>query len=299
MKFQGNAQRESKVNIDGGNSLINGPLGQMMAFSMLQKKQQEGQNIASNQAPQGMLNTEFSGPLGNRAVNPEAEAKVAAIKASALAPIEIDKAVKKKLAEEANDAIIKGNTAINQLQYGVSRFKALQDANKTQEGMPGLMQRAKGMLGQAKGAIGLNPEEQAWNEYARTVATQLSAAASPRTPTLLVEYYQHALGGADQTYEEFSRRIHNIVSEQKARQSAYSGTPYSQKDADEITGKILAVPAAKDPRSFFPKDNSDTNIPQAGPQTSLQSDPLDGKVIVNPSTKIRLKRQGGKWQPIQ
>jgi hypothetical protein len=140
------------------------------------------------------------------------------------------------------------------------------------------------------GALGMNPEEQAWNEYARTVATQLSAAASPRTPTLLVEYYQHALGGANQTNEEFQRRVHNIVSEQTARQSAYSGKPYSQDYADSITSRLLSTPPAKDPNNFFPVGNEDTGIPNSGSQATGGMSPLPGMNKLNQIGTIKVIR---------
>lgn len=266
-----------------GNDMMNGPLGQMMAMGMLMSRANIGQGMAT-QSPQGMVTQSYSSPFGTQSVNPQAEAQVAATKQQALNPIEIEKAVQQKQSEEANDSIMKGNAALNQLQYGASRFKALQASNRTAGTDPGYVQRGMGILGQASGAVGMNPNEQAWNEYTTTVATNLAASASPRTPTLLVDKYIHALGPANQTLQEFGSRVQNLVSEVHGRQMGYLGKPYNQDEADARTQQILAAPPAKDINSFFPKDTSDTGLPSNNPQaTSPQMSPIPG---MNPGNQV-------------
>lgn len=215
-------------------------ISQQAMLQGLQQKQAFGQKTAAQPDPEGLIKKNYNDPSGNQYTNPEAGAQ-------------------EDIAKESADSIIKGNTALNQLKYGASRFKALQAANQTNSSMPGIMQKGLGVLGQMKGAVGSNPDEQAWNEYSRTVATQLSAAASPRTPTLLVQYYQHALGPANQTQQEFEKRVQNIVHETRARQSAYSGKPYDASEADMTTKDILSTPAAQDPSNFFKENTNSLN----------------------------------------
>ena len=268
MKFGGGQQERSKVDI-GGNSLINGPLGQIMALKMLQNKTNIGQQSVGQQAPGDMVATGLSpGEIAPSYASPGGEAALAASKASAVAPIEIEKAKKQQQQTEAQESIMRGETALNQLQYGVSRFKALQNANKIDPNSAGITQKMQGSIGHLMGKIGQNPEDPAWDDFTKTVATQLSAAASPRTPTMLVQYYQSVLGPGNQTMQEFARRVHILTSEIEGRKAGYSQTPYDQSIADKRVQQLLSTPPAQDPMNFYPKGNADVGIPNGSNQNT-------------------------------
>lgn len=150
------------------------------------------------------------------------------------AQLDVQKAAQQDMAIKKQEQGATIKSAINVLRVGVGKFKDLTAANQGAG-------RIAGAVGQVKGMLGMNAPATTWDSFTNSAATMLAAAASPRTPTLLVQYFKNALGPQTQTNDEFMGRIGNLTNEQAARQSGYGGD-WDQNAVDQITQGVLNSP---------------------------------------------------------
>lgn len=151
--------------------------------------------------------------------------------------LDVQKALQQDKAIKASELNATADSASNVLNMAVSKFKDLQ-ASGSGGG------RIAGAFGAMKQPFGGNAQGTTWDSFTNSAAAILAAAASPRTPTLLVQYYKNALGPQNQTAQEFAGRISNLQGEMQARKSGYSGE-FDQNKMDEDLKQILSTPASK------------------------------------------------------
>lgn len=160
---------------------------------------------------------------GKQIIDPQWQAQLDAKKAA-----DQDRLIKQ---QEQNATI---DSSLNLLKSATAKYKNLISSNQGQG-------RIAGAIGQVKGALGFNAPNTTWEAFKKSAAPIFAAAASPRTPTLLVQYYMDTLGSAPQTNAEFEGRIGNLIDEQMARKSGWSGD-FDTNKLNALKQEILSTP---------------------------------------------------------